>query len=119
MALVYEGEAGGHVSYAYADGKRVGMQVAELNTADDRTFQIGVWSGNYFDGLIDDLRLYNRGLSQGEVAYLAGQTVPFDQPIGLLVTPQDDNMDANADGAINFMDYAVLIDAWLDEVLWP
>ena len=95
------------------------MQVVELDTADDRTFQIGVWSGYYFDGLIDELRLYNRGLSQGEAAYLAGQTVSFTQPIGLLVTPADDNMDANTDGVINFMDYAVLIDLWLDEVLWP
>ncbi len=27
--------------------------------------------------------------------------------------------DATADGVTNFMDYAVLIDSWLDEVLWP
>ena len=119
MALVHEGEAGGDVSYVYADGKRIGMQVAALNTADDRPFQIGIWSGNYFDGLIDEVRLYDRALSQGEVAYLAGETTAFDQPIELLLTPQDANMDTNGDGAINFGDYANLVSTWLDEQLWP
>jgi len=119
MALVYEGEAGGHASYVYADGKRIGMQVAELNTTDNRTFQIGVWSGNYFDGLIDELRLYNRALTQAEVASLAGETTPFTQPIERLLTPQDANMDTNSDGTIDFKDYAGLIDTWLDEQLWP
>jgi len=31
--------------------------------------------GNHFDGLIDDVRLYNRALSNTEIAYLAEQTL--------------------------------------------
>jgi hypothetical protein len=27
--------------------------------------------------------------------------------------------DANADGTVDFQDYAALIDSWLDEILWP
>ena len=41
------------------------------------------------------------------------------QDIGLLTTVKDSNMDANADGTIDFQDYAIMIDAWLDRVLWP
>ena len=33
-----------------------------------------------YEGLIDDVHLYNRALSPGELAWLAGQTVAFDKP---------------------------------------
>ncbi|GAG40364.1 unnamed protein product, partial [marine sediment metagenome] len=33
-----------------------------------------------WDGLIDDVRIYNRVLSHAEVAWLAGRTEPFDKP---------------------------------------
>ncbi|MCH8118822.1 MAG: discoidin domain-containing protein [Planctomycetes bacterium] len=33
-----------------------------------------------WDGLIDDVRIYNRVLSQAEIAWLAGMTLPFDKP---------------------------------------
>ncbi len=90
-----------------------------MDTADTRPFQIGVWSGNYFNGLIDELTLFSRALSQAEVASLAGKTATFTQPLVYLLTPQDANMDMNADGAINFKDYAMLADTWLEVVLWP
>jgi hypothetical protein len=32
----------------------------------------------FFDGLIDDVRIYNRALSQGELLYLAGHRAPVD-----------------------------------------
>jgi hypothetical protein len=38
----------------------------------------GPTGGRFFNGLIDDVRLYNRVLSAGEVAWLAGRTVSFD-----------------------------------------
>ncbi len=34
----------------------------------------------YFPGAIDEVRLYNRALSHGEIAWLAGRTSPFDTP---------------------------------------
>ncbi|MFQ6034949.1 MAG: LamG domain-containing protein [Sedimentisphaerales bacterium] len=77
------------------------------------SFEIGSgWYGGY-DGLIDDFRIYNYVLSQREIAYIATNgTGIFDQ---LLLSPAD----LNADGQINFEDFAVLANSWLDEQLWP
>jgi len=120
LALVYGGAAAGDESWAYADGNLVGSQIAAMDTdGAGRTFQIGVWSGNYFDGLIDELRVYNRALSQAEAASLAGKTATFTQPLYLLLTPPDPAMDMNTDDTINLKDYALLADTWLDEKLWP
>jgi hypothetical protein len=65
-------------------------------------------AARYFLGAIDDVRLYDRVLSPGEVAWLAGITAPFSKPF-----------DLNVDGAVNFKDFAVLADSWLEELLWP
>jgi hypothetical protein len=119
FALVYEGAAGGDKSWAYGNGELAGSQIAALNTTNGRPFAIGVWSNYYFDGLIDDVRIYNRALSQAEVASLAGRTGTFTQPLYLLLTPQDAAMNAHDDGTINLADYALLVDMWLDELLWP
>jgi hypothetical protein len=55
-----------------------------------------------FVGLIDDLRIYNYALSQQEVLYLAGSPA-----------------DLNGDTKVDFKDYALLADSWLEELLWP
>jgi hypothetical protein len=34
--------------------------------------------GRYLPGAIDEVSIYNRALSQGEVAWLAGRRTPFD-----------------------------------------
>ena len=62
-----------------------------------------VWA-YWFIGLIDDVRIYNDVLTQSEVLYLAGARL---------------QIDLHADGTIDFKDYAVLADSWLDEELWP
>jgi hypothetical protein len=39
--------------------------------------------GNYvrtFYGVMDDVRIYDRGLSQEELKWLGGRTQPFDEP---------------------------------------
>ena len=119
MALVYDGNDAGNWSYAYANGEQVGSQLAQLDTVDTRSFRIGIWNNTMFDGLIDDLRLYNRALSQAEVASLAGRSGAFTQPLHLLLRPQDPAIDMSDDGRIDFKDYAILTDMWLDELLWP
>jgi len=70
----------------------------------------GVWddTGNWLSGKIDEVYLYNRALSDGEVAWLAGHTSPISIPADLY---QDD--------VIDFKDIAVLGDSWLEEILWP
>jgi hypothetical protein len=42
-----------------------------------------------------------------------------DKPLYLLLTPQDSAMNMYNDGTINLADYALLVDMWLDELLWP
>jgi hypothetical protein len=73
MTLLYEG-AGTNMSYAYANAVVVGSQNAAMDTnSGGRTFDIGVWNNtNHFDGIIDDLRVYNKALSSKEIKVLAG-----------------------------------------------
>jgi len=70
----------------------------------------GVWdaTGNWLTGKIDDVRIYSRALSGAEIAWLAGYT-------SLLSIPAD----LHQDGKIDFKDFAVLADSWLEELLWP
>jgi len=109
FALVYDGSAAGNESRLYANGVLIGSQTVALNTADTpKTFRIGQWDVYFFNGLIDELRLYNRALSQAQVAWLAGRTATFSAAA-----------DLHQDGKINFKDFAVLADSWLEELLWP
>ena len=105
--------------YSTEDGGRIYINgVEEAFTADTLGVTTGTYpvyigdnsqaTGRYWDGLIDDVRICSRALPPGEVAGLAGLTEPFSAPF-----------DFNADDTVDFADYAVLLDAWLDEVLWP
>jgi hypothetical protein len=71
-----------------------------------------------FHGELDDVRLYDRALSQAEVAHLAGKVETFTQPLHLLLSPGP-AVNMYEDHTIDFMDYALLLDNWLDETLWP
>ncbi len=66
----------------YADGVLIVDWEKTIDTADTNPWQIGLygWPGNYFDGLIDELYLYNRALSAEEVLGAAGQTAPRHKP---------------------------------------
>jgi len=77
------------------------------------SFEIGSgWYGGY-DGLIDDFRIYDYALSQAEIAYAATNgTGIFDLP---LLLPAD----LNSDNQIDFKDFALLADNWLENHLWP
>lgn len=77
------------------------------------SFEIGSgWYGGY-DGLIDDFQIYDYALSQPEITYAATNgTGIFDLP---LITP----VDLNADNIIDFKDFCLFSDNWLDKNLWP
>jgi len=69
----------------YVDGQQVGL--AADNTQFDQALSwitLGVLTRNqlmrYFPGAIDDVRIYDRALSQEEIAWLAGRTKAFDKP---------------------------------------
>ena len=77
------------------------------------------FTDRWYEGALDDVRIYSRALSHGEVAWLAGKTTPFTQPLEQLLTPQNLGIDMYKDGRIDLRDYAVLASKWLEEVLWP
>ena len=77
------------------------------------SFQIG--SGWYcsYDGLIDDLRIYDYSLSQPEITYImTNGTGILDFP---LITPAD----LFPDSRIDFKDFAILAESWLEKQFYP
>ncbi len=50
-----------------------------INTPETNPSQLGVygWRNDLFDGLIDDMHVYNRALSDAEVAGMVGLAQPF------------------------------------------
>jgi hypothetical protein len=66
----------------YANGALIVDWAITLDTQDTNPFQIGLygWPDAYFDGLIDDVQVYNRALSAAEALFLAGISDPVDEP---------------------------------------
>ncbi|NIR62686.1 MAG: hypothetical protein GWO10_02545 [candidate division Zixibacteria bacterium] len=62
----------GSYTRVYADGQEVVNVSRILNTTNNKTFRLGRWQNNYFDGLIDDVRIYNRALGTDEIKSLSG-----------------------------------------------
>ncbi len=82
---------------------------------------LGAWRwsggyGGYIDGYIDDFRIYSYALSAGEVLYLAveGGTAASPMTQGL-ITPAD----ATGNDKVDFLDFAVMAQYWLQDVVWP
>jgi hypothetical protein len=82
---------------------------------------IGAWRwsggyGGYYNGWIDDFRIYDYALSPGEVLYLAVEggaaTSPMTQ--GLITAS-----DADGDDTVDFYDFALMAQYWLQQVVWP
>jgi len=86
---------------------------------DSNDFAIGNRSDDTdkaFEGIIDDVRVYGRVLSQAEIAYLATDGT------GLYLMVSAANLyDKEEPGqrTVNFRDYAALLNGWLEEQLWP
>ncbi len=64
----------------YGDGLLVGSADRALNTPDNVHIGKRQDNTNFFPGQLDDVRIYNRVLSDAEMAGLAGITQPFDKP---------------------------------------
>ncbi len=72
-------------------------------------------------GSIDDARIYNVALTVEELAYMAYGApsrsecycLPDDHPANIY------KLEAADAQALNLKDYAMIVDTWLDEWLWP
>lgn len=65
-------------------------------------------AGNYFDGTIYDFRIYNRCLSAQEIADIYNGTV------GHIYVPLNSPCNFNSDEIINFLDFRIFADSWLE-----
>jgi len=69
----------------YKNGQMIGSAADSVGAVEvNAGWAIGSRGGGtaerLFGGLIDDARIYDRALSYGEIAWLAGRTKPFDKP---------------------------------------
>ncbi|MHC4362383.1 MAG: LamG-like jellyroll fold domain-containing protein [Planctomycetota bacterium] len=70
-----------------------------------------------FNGIVDDVRVYDYGLSEGKVAWLATDGTGY---LGLASEANLYDLEAPGEKAVNFRDIALLIDEhWLEEKKWP
>jgi hypothetical protein len=108
----------------YINGKLAGINEEDANdipflSQDSNDLAIGNKPGGEDDpfiGIIDDVRVYDRGLTAAEVAYLAtdGTGILSLQSIANLIDGE-----TLGERAVNFRDFAVLAVEWLEEDLYP
>jgi hypothetical protein len=69
-----------------------------------------------FKGIIDDVRIYDRGLTAAEIGYLAsdGSGIFVEESIANVIDGE-----APGERAVNMRDFAVLADEWLKREFWP
>ncbi len=78
FVLVHDGTQG----RTYQNGILIGSKNSTLNVTDVRSFEIGRYNGgSYFNGLVDDVRVYDHALSMSEVQALAGATMDAGQRV--------------------------------------
>jgi hypothetical protein len=100
----------------YGDGEFVDSAVMDINTVDN--VQMGKRADNdvYFSGKLDDVHIYNRALTDPEVAYIA-DTTPLDGQLYVPLVSPANIYDLEAPGlkAVNLRDFGVLANDWLKE----
>jgi hypothetical protein len=107
----------GSGSWSFSHGNDNGILLTIGNTTDE----VG-WSNgpSTFYGYLDEVRIYNRALEPNEIAYLADPT-PLDGHLWIPVPSLAEVYQAEPEGqrVINFRDFAMVANKWLEEELWP
>ena len=108
----------------YANGELVGITTlagALVDRAGDLVMG-RVATSNYYPGLIDDVKIYNYGLTQAEVATaynaVTGETVCVRDADSLTTSPLAPE-DVNEDCIVNVMDFAIVAQQYLQSALLP
>jgi hypothetical protein len=70
----------------------------------------------YFEGLIDDVRIYDYALSDTDLTSLAGVAELY-YPLTSAANIWDE--EPSKSKKVNFKDFAVLASEWLDRLVWP
>ncbi|UCG58717.1 MAG: discoidin domain-containing protein [Phycisphaerales bacterium] len=100
--------------FALGEGTGAGVVIGNTNSS--------IWadSPEAFNGDLDEARIYDRALSPAQIAHLADLT-PGDGQLHIPVRSPSELYDAETPGSrrVDFKDFAVLADQWLDEQLWP
>ncbi|MFA6186397.1 MAG: LamG-like jellyroll fold domain-containing protein [Phycisphaerae bacterium] len=91
-----------------AEGRGMYRSIAGITKA---TLGTAVWASRPFFGESDDLRIYDRALSQAEIVSLAGKAS--------VVQPLITTADINGDNVVDFKDLSVIFDSWASVSLWP
>jgi hypothetical protein len=91
---------------------------AYVGAITDHTDTTGNTLEKFYNGLIDDLRIYNYALSDPEAGYLAtkgagGLYFPLDSAANL------HDQEPQNQKKVNFKDLAILAGQWLEQLLWP
>jgi hypothetical protein len=111
----------------YVDGVLEGTATApagyDLSGTSQHKAYIGVITDNrdatlakYFNGLIDDVRIYGYALSDTDLMSVSGLTELY-YPLTSSANVSDDEPQNSKQ--VNFKDFAILADEWLGELLWP
>jgi hypothetical protein len=116
LAATYDGTA---TSY-YGDGVLIGSATYAIDTPGAVHMGKREDNDNYFPGLVDDVRIYNYVLSDAEIAGFVDDT-PGDGQLYIPVPSAANIYDDEPEGSrsVDFKDFAILADSWLDELLWP
>ncbi|MCK4292408.1 MAG: LamG domain-containing protein, partial [Planctomycetes bacterium] len=74
----------------------------------------------FFVGLIDDVRIYDKGLSQTEIASIMDGTLGSVSDYRPVLSPAELYAgEVEGSRKVNFKDYAELMNVWLDEDMFP
>ncbi len=75
---------------------------------------------NYYAGYLDDIRVYDRKLSEEEIMWIAGVTTPNYYAIPVPYIYADiHSPEAQGSKSIQFKDFALLAQDWMKSDLWP
>ena len=116
VAGVYDGAG----VYLYVDGILDSSQEA-AGAMNNNTFDVYIGANEQaserdWNGLIDDVQIYNRGLSHGEILDLMGESEIY-QPVISSANLSDE--EPKLFKSVNFKDYAIVAESWLKEFLFP
>ncbi len=118
-AMSYDGTT---IRY-YGDGVGMDTEPAKSNDrilthADRVHVGKGATQDIYFPGKVDEARIYSVQLSNQEIAYLGTNGEPM---LHIPIPSDADLYKSESPGSkwINFRDYALLADKYLEEILWP